>query len=117
MRIVGGSRRGRKLQAPPGRELRPTADRVREALFNVLEHRDFGAPPLRGTRVAELFAGTGALGLEGIVVGTDQRGIGRPQDANGDGTGTARVNHYARPEAQSIVIHEPPTPVTLGSAR
>lgn len=69
MRIVGGSRRGRKLKVPPGRDLRPTADRVREAVFNLLEHRDFGAAPLSGSRVVEFFAGTGALGLEALSRG------------------------------------------------
>ena len=65
MRITGGSARGRRLAAPgSGRDLiRPTCDRVREALFNLL-----GARP-RGSRVLDLFAGTGALGIEALSRG------------------------------------------------
>jgi 16S rRNA (guanine966-N2)-methyltransferase len=68
MRIVGGVHRGRALVAPKGHSTRPTADRVRQALFNVLEHAAF-APPLAGARVADLFAGSGALGLEALSRG------------------------------------------------
>ncbi len=63
MRIVGGRFRGRRISAPEGRGTRPTTDRVREAVFNILEHADF-APPLDGARVLDGFAGSGALGLE-----------------------------------------------------
>ncbi len=69
MRIVGGSRRGRRLKAPEGRTLRPTSERAREALFNIIGHRDFAAQPLKGARVVDLFAGTGALGLEAMSRG------------------------------------------------
>jgi 16S rRNA (guanine966-N2)-methyltransferase len=69
MRIVGGSRRGRRLAAPEGRALRPTSERAREALFNILGHRDFAPFVLRGARVIDLFAGTGALGLEALSRG------------------------------------------------
>jgi 16S rRNA (guanine966-N2)-methyltransferase len=69
IRIVGGSRRGRRLKAPEGRALRPTSERAREALFNILGHRDFAALPLKGARVIDLFAGTGALGLEALSRG------------------------------------------------
>ena len=72
MRIVGGSRRGRRLKAPDGRKLRPTSERVREALFNIIGHRDFGPRPLAGARVIDLFAGTGALGLEALSRGAKQ---------------------------------------------
>lgn len=61
MRIVAGHHRGRKLIAPAGRDLRPTAERTREALFDILEHGD---EPLAGGRFLDLFAGTGAVGLE-----------------------------------------------------
>ncbi len=54
--------------APKGHSTRPTADRVRQALFNVLEHAAW-APPLAGARVADLFAGSGALGLEALSRG------------------------------------------------
>jgi 16S rRNA (guanine966-N2)-methyltransferase len=69
MRIVGGSRRGRRLKAPEGRALRPTSERAREALFNIIGHRDFGVVPLAGARAIDLFAGTGALGLEALSRG------------------------------------------------
>lgn len=72
MRIVGGRHRGRRLLTPAGRALRPTADRVREALFNILAHGDErwgGAPAFTGAEVVDLFAGTGALGLEALSRG------------------------------------------------
>jgi 16S rRNA (guanine966-N2)-methyltransferase len=66
MRIISGKWRGRALTAPPGDATRPTADRTREALFSMLASRlgDFD-----GLRVADLFAGTGALGLEALSRG------------------------------------------------
>ncbi|MEP4314082.1 MAG: 16S rRNA (guanine(966)-N(2))-methyltransferase RsmD, partial [Anderseniella sp.] len=68
MRIVGGKFRGRSISAPDGSDTRPTTDRVREAIFNRLEH---GVPgfSIDGTRVLDLFAGTGALGLEALSRG------------------------------------------------
>ncbi|MDZ7640898.1 MAG: 16S rRNA (guanine(966)-N(2))-methyltransferase RsmD [Desulfurivibrio sp.] len=66
MRIIGGSCKGRRLLAPGGRlggRLRPTADRAREGLFNIL------GPRVRGAAVLDLFAGTGALGLEALSRG------------------------------------------------
>lgn len=68
MRIIGGEYRGRSIRAPKGRDTRPTTDRVREALFNVLAHADY-APPLAGARGLDLFAGSGALGLEALSRG------------------------------------------------
>ena len=68
MRIVAGTFRGRALVAPKGQSTRPTAERTREALFNVLEHAAW-APPLDGRRVLDIFAGSGALGLEAISRG------------------------------------------------
>jgi 16S rRNA (guanine966-N2)-methyltransferase len=62
MRIVGGRHGGRTLSAPKSQAIRPTADRLREALFNILQH-SYG-DPVTGARVLDLFAGTGALGLE-----------------------------------------------------
>jgi 16S rRNA (guanine966-N2)-methyltransferase len=59
-RIISGSAGGRRLQTPPGSSTRPTSDRVREALFSRLEHRGL----LEGTNVLDLYAGSGALGLE-----------------------------------------------------
>ncbi len=77
MRIVGGSLRGRPLAAPEGDVVRPTADRTREALFNILSHgklveRLGGASPLPGAAVLDAFAGTGALGLEALSRGAKQ---------------------------------------------
>jgi 16S rRNA (guanine966-N2)-methyltransferase len=67
MRIVGGEFRGRTLAAPASKAIRPTSDRVRETLFDILAHR-FGVPT-EETRVLDLFAGTGALGLEALSRG------------------------------------------------
>jgi 16S rRNA (guanine966-N2)-methyltransferase len=67
MRIVGGDWRGRTLAGPKSPAIRPTADRLRESLFNVLAHA-YG-DPARGARVLDLFAGTGALGLEALSRG------------------------------------------------
>lgn len=67
MRIVGGRHRGVALQAPKGDRTRPTSDRLRESLFNILMHR-YGNV-VEGARVLDLFAGTGALGLEALSRG------------------------------------------------
>jgi 16S rRNA (guanine966-N2)-methyltransferase len=67
MRIVGGEFRGRPLATPRDQSIRPTTDRTREAVFNVLAHRF--ADRLEGGRVLDLFAGTGALGLEALSRG------------------------------------------------
>ncbi len=64
MRIVAGRHRGRRLVAPEGLAVRPTSDRTREALFNILGQGRGGPAPLEGARVLDAFAGTGALGLE-----------------------------------------------------
>lgn len=77
MRIVGGRHRGRRLTAPEGQAVRPTADRTREALFNILEQGRLsqdqeGGGRLRGGRVLDAFAGTGALGLEALSRGARQ---------------------------------------------
>lgn len=70
MRIVAGNFRGRRLVAPPGGVTRPTSDRARQALFDVLAHAPFVArEALSGARVLDAFAGTGALGLEALSRG------------------------------------------------
>jgi 16S rRNA (guanine966-N2)-methyltransferase len=69
MRIVSGRHRGLTLNAPEGLATRPTSDRVREALFNILVHGDFDGFKLDGARVLDLFAGSGALGLEALSRG------------------------------------------------
>ncbi|HEX7120019.1 MAG TPA: 16S rRNA (guanine(966)-N(2))-methyltransferase RsmD [Longimicrobiales bacterium] len=63
MRIIAGRWRGRRIQAPPGRDTRPTTDRVREAWMSALQ------PELPGAHVLDLFAGSGALGLEALSRG------------------------------------------------
>jgi 16S rRNA (guanine966-N2)-methyltransferase len=67
MRIVGGRLRGRALAAPKSQAIRPSADRLRESLFNILLHAY--SDPVSGARVLDLFAGTGALGLEALSRG------------------------------------------------
>jgi 16S rRNA (guanine966-N2)-methyltransferase len=70
MRIVAGVWRGRRLTAPAGDATRPTADRARQALFDVLTHATFaGRGALHDARVLDAFAGTGALGLEALSRG------------------------------------------------
>ena len=68
MRLITGKFKGAKIEAPQGVATRPTSDRIRQALFNVLEH---GAPAVdfEGLRVLDLFAGSGALGLEALSRG------------------------------------------------
>lgn len=68
VRIVGGRLRGRRLQAPSSHAIRPTSDRLRESLFNILMHWQ-GTDLVRDARVIDLFAGTGALGLEALSRG------------------------------------------------
>ncbi len=76
MRIIAGSARGRRIEAPAGRETRPTLDRVRENLFNMLQLR------VRGARVLDLFAGSGALSLEALSRGAASAVLGdRDRDA------------------------------------
>src|SRR5512132_2555672 len=68
MRIIAGEWRGRAIEAPPGLATRPTADRVRETLFSMLASR-LGS--FEDLRVADLFAGSGALGLEALSRGAE----------------------------------------------
>jgi 16S rRNA (guanine966-N2)-methyltransferase len=67
MRVVGGRLRSRPLAAPKSNAIRPTADRLREALFNILIHGH--GDPVTGARVLDLYAGTGALGIEALSRG------------------------------------------------
>ncbi|HYY34007.1 MAG TPA: 16S rRNA (guanine(966)-N(2))-methyltransferase RsmD [Gaiellaceae bacterium] len=64
MRIIAGSRKGARIFAPKGRDTRPTGDRVREAVFNLIG-------PVDGMRVLDLYAGSGAMGLEALSRGAD----------------------------------------------
>lgn len=73
MRVTGGDLRGRALAAPEGLGTRPTSDRVREALFNLLAHHDWGFAPLRADTLAlDAFGGTGALGIEALSRGASE---------------------------------------------
>jgi 16S rRNA (guanine966-N2)-methyltransferase len=67
MRVIGGRLRGRSLAGPKSPEIRPTSDRLRESLFNILAHGH--GDPVTGARVLDLFAGTGALGIEALSRG------------------------------------------------
>ena len=70
MRIVSGRLKGRRIETPDGRNTRPTSDQTRESIFNILQHAEW-APALDGAIVADIFAGSGALGLEAISRGAE----------------------------------------------
>ena len=122
MRVVAGRFGGRRLDAPAGRETRPTSDRVREALFSILG-------PLDGARVLDLFAGSGALALEALSRGAGSavlverdpravRAIRANIDALGVGEEEARVmpvtaraalrNAFAAGDTYDLVFLDPP---------
>ena len=100
MRIIAGRLRGRALVAPADQSVRPTSDRTREAVFNILAH-GAAAVSLDGVRVIDLFAGTGALGLEAVSRGAayalfvedsaDARGLIRENVENLGLTGCTRI--------------------------
>lgn len=133
MRIVGGEFKGRALVTPDGRHTRPTSDRAREAVFNVLVHADW-APALDGARIMDIFAGSGALGFEAmsrggafcLFVETDEaaRGAIRDNVETFGLFGTTRVHRRdatqlgARPggpsEAFDLVFLDPPYRKGLG---
>jgi len=87
MRIIAGEWRGRRIEAPPGRTTRPTADRVRETLFSMLSSRLGSFAELR---VADLFAGSGALGLEAL-----SRGAANATFVEADGNVAAAIKRNA----------------------
>jgi 16S rRNA (guanine966-N2)-methyltransferase len=68
VRVTGGQFRGRALAEPPDNRVRPTSDKVRQAMFNILAHNSFGLE-IDGAKVIDLFAGTGALGIEALSRG------------------------------------------------
>ncbi len=70
MRIVSGDHRGRTITTPDGRNTRPTSDQTRESIFNILDHAPW-SPPLDGGIVMDIFAGSGALGLEALSRGAE----------------------------------------------
>lgn len=100
MRIVSGIHKGRALQTPKDNAIRPTTDRVREAIFNVLTHSGDGFD-FAGVRVLDLFAGTGALGLEALSRGAKftlfieenaaARGLIRTNAETLGATGTSKI--------------------------
>ena len=87
MRIIAGAWRGRAIEAPPGLATRPTADRVRETLFSMLASRLGSFEELR---VADLFAGSGALGFEAL-----SRGAGSATFVEGDARAIAAIRRNA----------------------
>jgi 16S rRNA (guanine966-N2)-methyltransferase len=133
MRIVGGNFKGRSLVTPDGQNTRPTSDRAREAIFNILAHADW-APSLEGARVMDVFAGSGALGFEAmsrgagfcLFVETDEKARGAIRDnVETFGLfGTTRVHRRdatqlgVRPgsqaEAFNLVFLDPPYRKGLG---
>jgi len=118
MRIVGGRLRGRALAAPKSQGIRPTADRLRESLFNILTHA-YG-DPVSGARVLDLFAGTGALGLEAlsrgaafalfIDDGAEARALLRQ---NVEALGLAAVTRIFRRDATKLGVVHPVEPFSL----
>lgn len=114
MRVIAGSARGRPLKAPRGTAVRPTTDRVREAMFSSL------APVVPGAHVLDLFAGTGALGIEALSRGAAaatfvERDVATAQllTANLRGTDLLHPATVVRSEARSFVGREHPVPYTL----
>lgn len=118
MRIVGGRLRGRALAAPKSLAIRPTADRLRESLFNILIHAH--GDPVTGARVLDLFAGTGALGLEALSrgaafalfvdEGVEARALLR---ANVEALGLGGVTRVFRRDATKLGAAHPVEPFSL----
>src|SRR5258708_7807413 len=121
MRIVGGRLRGRALSAPRSSTIRPTADRLRESLYNILVH-GYG-DPVSGARVLDLFAGTGALGLEAVSRGAsfalfvddaaEARALLR---ANVEALGLGGVTRIFRRDATRLGPAPPVAPFSLALA-
>ena len=118
MRIVGGRLRGRALAAPNSQRIRPTADRLREALFNILMHAYDN--PIQGARVLDLFAGTGALGLEAVSRGAafalfvDEEAEARAlMRQNVDALGVAAATRIFRRDATKLGAAHPNAPFSL----
>jgi 16S rRNA (guanine966-N2)-methyltransferase len=113
VRIVGGQFRGRTLSAPPGSATRPTSDRARQALFNVLEHAGW-SPGIEGLRVIDLFAGSGALGFEALSRGAaaclfvESDGRARAAiDANAAALGVGALARMDRRNATDLGLRPP----------
>ena len=118
MRIIAGRFKGRSLQSPSGLATRPTSDRLRETLFNVLSHGY--DDPITGARVLDLFAGTGALGLEALSRGAafvqfveeaaEARGLIK---ANVEAFGVAGITKVYRRDATYMGPVAPAEPFSL----
>lgn len=100
MRIIGGKHRGRALAVPHAEGLRPTADRVREAVFNILEH-GVNWDGVEGAYVVDVFAGTGAYGLEALSRGAT---LATFLDRDPAALGAIRRNAAVMAEGRSITI-------------
>ena len=125
MRIIAGKWRGRTIEAPPGLDTRPTADRARETLFSMLASR---IGTFEGLRVADLFAGSGALGLEALSRGaisatfveTDPKAsavIRRNAEKLGGSAQVLTVSAIALPQAEpfDLIFADPPYSPGSGS--
>jgi 16S rRNA (guanine966-N2)-methyltransferase len=118
MRIVGGRLGGRTLTGPKSQAIRPTSDRLRESLYNILAHGH--GDPVSGARVLDLFAGTGALGLEAmsrganfalfIDDGAEARALMR---ANVEALGLGGVTRIFRRDATKLGTAHPVEPFSL----
>ena len=118
MRIVGGRLRGRAFAAPKSAAIRPTSDRLREALFNILAHA-YG-DPVTDARVLDLFAGTGALGIEavsraaGFALFVDDAAEARALiRANVEALGLGGVTRIFRRDATRLGAAHPVDPFSL----
>lgn len=103
MRIVGGIHRGRVLKAPKGLALRPTADKPRQSLFDILMHGKPGGAPfdIEGRRALDAFCGTGAFGLEALSRGAAHAVL---MDADGKALKAARENAVALGEETRVTV-------------
>src|SRR5437867_7680145 len=105
MRVVAGIHKGRRLAAPRGRSTRPTADRVRESVFNLLG-------PLADARVLDLYAGSGALGIEAL-----SRGAAAATFVDSDARAVAAVRaNLERLEIEDVRVVKASVPSFLRSA-
>lgn len=118
MRIIGGRFKGRGLKSPSSSVVRPTSDRLRETMFNILAHAHDDA--LEGARVLDLFAGTGALGLEALSRGgvyglfVDDSSEGRALlRANIETLGVAGITRIFRSDATKLGPMPPQAAFTL----
>jgi 16S rRNA (guanine966-N2)-methyltransferase len=123
MRITGGRFKGRALRGPSSDRIRPTSDRLRETIFNILAHglaKHGLADPLEGGRVLDLFAGSGAVGLEAmsrgaayavfVDIGAEARGL---QRENIEALGLGGVTRILRRDAAKLGEARPFEPFTL----